>query len=68
MLQVMVALVQGQDYLVAKEELAQSQATPLALVCNKHKECMVTVCSDCTENNATFITGCRFLFNNTFKQ
>lgn len=36
MLQVMVALVLVQDYLVAKQELALSQATPLALVCNKH--------------------------------
>lgn len=41
MLQVMVALVLDQDYLVAKEVLALSQATPLALVCNKHKERMV---------------------------
>lgn len=36
-----MALVLVQDYLVAKEELALSQATPLALVCNKHKERMV---------------------------
>lgn len=41
MLQVMVALVLVQDYLVAKEELALSLATPLALVCNKHKERLV---------------------------
>lgn len=52
MLQVMVALVLVQDYLVAKEELALSQATPLALVCNKYKECMVTVCIGCNENTA----------------
>lgn len=38
MIQVMVALVLVQDYLVAKEELALSQATPQALVCNVHKE------------------------------